>query len=108
MINKPEDQLPFPACICCFHKACNIIPLHQIFQDLKLLFRLAADPVLIRIRKDRQIILFPFLILFIIVLRLCQLNQMPYAPTDKEVPSLQVAVLLFGCTDYLRNGLGNE
>jgi len=60
MINQTEDQLSFLAYTCGFHKFIHTIPLHQIFQNLKLLFLLTADSIPERVWKDQQIVFFQF------------------------------------------------
>ena len=105
MINQAKDQFSFSPSICSFHKTCNIVTVHQILENLELLLRAVRHIILKGTREDREIIFLPLLILGIIFLWLCQLDQMAKAPAHKITISFQISVLSSCRPDYFGNGL---
>ena len=107
MIYEPENQLSFPPGIRRTDKPVNIRAVHQLLQNLKLLFCAYGNLILPLLGENGQILFPPF---FIVSVGgwLRQLHQMTDAPADEIPISFQVSVIALAGTKHTGDRLGNR
>ena len=94
------------SCITTVHHSINISPVHESFQNAKLLFGGCRHQILPPFRQDGQICDAPLDVLFIVDVGRCQLYQMTHAPAHQIAVALQITVLSVGCTEDFGVGHG--
>ena len=107
LIDAAEDQLTLASGIAGIYHLRHIRGVHQLFQNIKLLFLILSHYHLPMFRQDRQVIISPLGILGVIAVCICKTGQMTYAPADTPAVALQIPVLTDGCADHRRQTLGN-
>ena len=107
LVGHTEDRLSLTSCIASVDNTFNILSVHELFENGKLLFGIGRYHRFPIIGQNGKIGVTPFCVLFVIVLRLRKLHQMPYTPTDDISAALIVAVLTFICAENLADGKGN-
>ena len=107
LIDAAEDQLTLASGIAGIYHLRHIRGIHQLFENIKLLFLILSHYHLPMFRQDRQIIISPLGILGVIAVCICKTGQMAYAPADTPTVTLQIPVLTSSCTDYRSQILGN-
>ena len=107
LIDAAEDQLTLASGIAGIYHLRHIRGVHQLFQNIKLLFLILSHYHLPMFRQDRQVIISPLGILGVIAVCICKTGQMTYTPADTPAVALQIPVLTDGCADHRRQTLGN-
>ena len=107
MIDQTEDQLALPSGVGGADDAVHVGPVHELAQNVKLLFGGTAHEVLPPLGQDGQVGAVPAVEARVIRAGRGQLHQMADAPADKIAASLQVAVAAGSDAEDLRDGAGN-
>ena len=107
LIDTTEDHLALASGITGIYHFRHIRGVHQLFENIKLLFLILSHYHLPMLRQNRQVIISPLGILGIITVCIRKTGQMAYAPADTPAVTLQISVLTDGCADHRRQTLGN-
>ena len=107
LVDETENQFSLPPGVGGAHKAVHVGALHQRTQDVKLLFLLVRDDILPFLRKNRQVVIGPFLIAGVIGPGVGKGNKVADAPAHQIAVSLHVAVLFLVGSDHARNAAGD-
>ena len=107
LIDAAEDQLTLASGIAGIYHLRHIRGIHQLFENIKLLFLIFSHHHLPMFRQDRQIIISPLGILWVIAVCIRKTGQVAHAPADTPTVALQIPVLTDGCADHRRQTLGN-
>ena len=105
VVHQTKDQFTLTTGICRTHKAGNIVPGHELFQDTELLLGSGRNLIPPVRREDRQVSIHPFAVFRIVGFGLCQLHQMTDTPADHISVSFEVAIFTLVCTKNLCNAL---
>ena len=81
---------------------------HQLFENIKLLFLILSHHHLPMLRQNRQVIISPLGVLGVIAVCIRKTGQMAHAPADTPAVALQIPVLTGSCTDHRRQTLCNR
>ena len=108
LIDAAEDQLALASGITGIYHLRHIRGVHQLFENIKLLFLILSHHHLPMLRQNRQVIISPLGILGVIAVCICKTGQMAHAPADTPAVALQIPVLTGGCTDYRSQTLCNR
>ena len=108
LIDATEDQLALASGIAGIYHLRNIRGIHQLFENIKLLFLILSHHHLPILRQNRQVIISPLGILGVIAVCIRKTGQVAHAPADTPAVALQIPVLTDGCTDHRRQTLGNR
>ena len=108
LIDAAEDQLALASGITGIYYLRHIRGIHQLFENIKLLFLILSHYHLPMLRQDRQVIISPLGILGVIAVCICKASQMAHAPADTPTVTLQIPVLTSSCTDYRSQTLCNR
>jgi len=95
---QTEDQFSLTPGVTAVHQLRHVRALHQGLYDGKLLFLSGGYHMLPDFRQDRQVLIVPFLIAFLIGSGLCKGYQVPDTPGHQTTVPLQVSVFLILCT----------
>ena len=107
MIDQAEDQLAFPPGISGTDDAVHVCPVHELAQNIELLFGGTAHKILPPLGQDGQVGAVPAFQARVIHTGRGQLHQMAHTPADKVAAAFQIAVAAGGGTQDLRDGAGN-
>ena len=107
LIDATEDQLALASGIAGIYHLRNIRGIHQLFENIKLLFLILSHHHLPILRQNRQVIISPLGILGVIAVCIRKTGQVAHAPADTPAVALQIPVLTDGCADHRRQTLGN-
>ena len=107
LIDAAEDQLTLASGITGIYHLRHIRGIHQLFENIKLLFLILSHYHLPMLRQNRQVIISPLGILGIITVCIRKTGQVAHAPADTPAVALQIPVLTDGCADHSRQILGN-
>jgi len=108
LIDAAEDQLALASGITGIYYLRHIRGVHQLFENIKLLFLILSHYHLPMLRQNRQVIISPLGILGIITVCIRKTGQMAHAPADTPAVTIQIPVLTSGCTDYRSQTLCNR
>ena len=108
LIDAAEDQLTLASGIAGIYHLRHIRGIHQLFENIKLLFLIFSHHHLPMFRQNRQVIISPLGILGIITVCIRKTGQMAHAPADTPAVTLQIPVLTSSCTDYRSQTLCNR
>ena len=108
LIDAAEDQLALASGITGIYYLRHIRGVHQLFENIKLLFLVLSHHHLPMLRQDRQVIISPLGILGIITVCIRKTSQMAHAPADTPAVTLQIPILTSSCTDYRSQTLCNR
>ena len=100
LVDETENQFSLPACVGRSGHTIYIRAVEQGADDFKLLFFLVRDNELPRLGQDGQILIPPFAVFFVVLVRLGKGHQMPDAPADQITTALPIAGLLFSGPDH--------
>ena len=107
LIDAAEDQLALASGIAGIYHLRHIRGIHQLFENIKLLFLILSHYHLPMLRQNRQVIISPLGILGVIAVCIRKTGQVAHAPADTPAVALQIPVLTDGCADHRRQTLGN-
>ena len=93
LVDQSEDQFALPSGITTVHHGINVCPVHEFFQNRKLLFGAGRHKVLPLLRQDGQVRDAPLHILLPIGTGRRKFHQMPHAPAYDIAAALKVAIL---------------
>ena len=108
LIDAAEDQLTLASGIAGIYHFRHIRGIHQLFENIKLLFLILSHYHLPMLRQDRQVIISPLGILGVIAVCIRKTGQVAHAPADTPAVALQIPVLTDGCTDHRGQTLCNR
>ena len=94
-------------CITTVHHSINISPVHEFFQNTKLLFGGRRHQILPLLRQDGQICDTPLDVLFIVDIGRGKFHQMTNAPAHQIAVALQITVISVCRTEDFGIGHGN-
>ena len=99
-----KDCFSLAPCVTGIYHIIKIFASEELLQDIEMRFLIFRNQQLPFFRENWKIIEPPAFIAFIVILRGCILCQMPQTPAHHAVPTLQIPVLMFVCTDHFRDG----
>ena len=108
LIDTAEDQLALASGIASVYHLRHIRGIHQLFENIKLLFLILSHHHLPMFRQDRQVIISPLGVLGVIGVCIRKTGQMAHAPADTPAVALQIPVLTGSCADLRSQTLGNR
>ena len=108
LIDAAEDQLALASGITGIYHLRHIRGIHQLFENIKLLFLILSHHHLPMLRQNRQVIISPLGVLGVIAVCIRKTGQMAHAPADTPAVAFQIPVLTGSCTDHRRQTLGNR
>ena len=86
----------------------HIRGVHQLFENIELLFLILSHYHLPMLRQNRQVIISPLGILGAIAVCIRKTGQVAHAPADTPAVTLQIPILTSSCTDYRSQTLCNR
>ena len=107
LVDAAEDQLALASGIAGIYYLRHIRGVHQLFENIKLLFLILSHHHLPMLRQNRQVIISPLGVLGVIAVCVRKTGQMAHTPADTPAVALQIPVLTGSCTDHRRQTLGN-
>ena len=108
LIDAAEDQLTLASGIAGIYHLRHIRGIHQLFENIKLLFLILSHHHLPMLRQNRQVIISPLGILGAIAVCIRKTGQVAHAPADTPAVTLQIPILTSSCTDYRSQTLCNR
>ena len=108
LIDATEDQLALASGITGIYYLRHIRGVHQLFENIKLLFLILSHYHLPMLRQNRQVIISPLGILGVIAVCIRKTGQVAHAPADTPAVTLQIPILTSSCTDYRSQTLCNR
>ena len=108
LIDAAENQLALASGITGIYHLRHLRGIHQLFENIKLLFLLLSHHHLPMLRQDRQVIISPLGVLGIITVCIRKTSQMAHAPADTPATAFQIPVLTGSCADHRSQTLGNR
>ena len=108
LIDAAEDQLTLASGITGIYYLRHIRGVHQLFENIKLLFLILSHYHLPMLRQNRQVIISPLGILGVIAVCIRKTGQVAHAPADTPAVTLQIPILTSSCTDYRSQTLCNR
>ena len=106
-IDQPENQFALASCIGGTNHGAYTFIVHQPAQGRKLFFLVVCYLIFPACRENRQIVISPFCVFFIIGFRLRQFYQMADAPRYKPAVAFQITVFFLFRTQHCGQSLCN-